>query len=52
MEAIHSSKTLVNARSTQCHIPLDDILHSHRCESLKSYTFTVVLVMFNQITIH
>jgi hypothetical protein len=36
-EAIRSSGTLVNARSTQRHIPEDDILHSHRCESLKSY---------------
>jgi hypothetical protein len=23
----------VNARSTQCHIPEDDILHSHHCEN-------------------
>jgi hypothetical protein len=37
MEAIRSSETSVNARSTQRHIPEDDILHSHRCESLKSY---------------
>jgi hypothetical protein len=37
MEAIRSSETSVNARSTQRHIPGDDILHSHRCENLKSY---------------
>jgi alkylhydroperoxidase family enzyme len=37
MEAIRSSETSANALSTQCHIPEDDILHSHRCESLKSY---------------
>jgi hypothetical protein len=36
MEAIPSSETLVNAGSTQRHIPEDDILHSHRCENLKS----------------
>jgi hypothetical protein len=35
--ALRSSETLVNTRSTQHHIPEDDILHSHRCESLKSY---------------
>jgi hypothetical protein len=38
-EAMHSSETSVDARSTQLHIPEDDILHSHRCESLKSYKF-------------
>jgi hypothetical protein len=37
MEAIRSSETSVDARSTQRHTPEDDILHSHRCESLKSY---------------
>jgi hypothetical protein len=37
MEAIHSSETSVNTRPTQRHIPEDDILHSHRCESLISY---------------
>jgi hypothetical protein len=35
--AIRSSETSVNTRPTQRHIPEDDILHSHRCESLKSY---------------
>jgi hypothetical protein len=35
--AIRSSETSVNARSTQRHIPEDGILHSHRCENLKSY---------------
>jgi hypothetical protein len=38
MEATRSSETSVHARSTQRHSPEDDILHSHRCESLKSYT--------------
>jgi hypothetical protein len=40
MEAIRSSETSVNARSTQRHIPEDDILHSHRCENLKSKNHT------------
>jgi hypothetical protein len=35
--AVGSSKISVDARSTQRHIPEDDILHSHRCENLKSY---------------
>jgi hypothetical protein len=37
MEAIRSSETSVDVRSTQRHIPEDHILHSHRCESLKPY---------------
>jgi hypothetical protein len=37
MELIRSSETSVDARSTQHHILEDDILHSHRCESLKSF---------------
>jgi hypothetical protein len=36
MEAIHSSETSVNARSTQRHIPEDDILQSlHCCLSIR-----------------
>jgi hypothetical protein len=42
MEAIRSSETSVNTRTTQRHIPEDDILHSHRCESLKSYIIHVL----------
>jgi hypothetical protein len=42
MEAIRSSETSVNTRSTQRHIPEDDILHSHRCENLKSYSVQFV----------
>jgi hypothetical protein len=42
MEAISSSETSDDARSTQRHIAEDDILHSHRCESLKSYVQTEV----------
>jgi hypothetical protein len=36
MEATRSSETSVDTRSTWRHIP-GDILHSHRCEYLKSY---------------
>jgi hypothetical protein len=39
MEAIRSSETSVDTSSTQSHIPEDDILHSHRCESLISYIY-------------
>jgi hypothetical protein len=45
MEAIRSSETSVEARSTQRHIPEDDILHSRRCESLKSYIALRTLLM-------
>jgi hypothetical protein len=37
MEAIHSSERSVRTRSRWRHIPEDGILHSHRCENLKSY---------------
>jgi hypothetical protein len=42
MEAIRSSEMSVYTRSTQRHIPEDGILHSHRCENLKSYKYYVV----------
>jgi hypothetical protein len=37
MEAIRSFETSVHTRSTRHYIPEDGILHSHRCETLKSY---------------
>jgi hypothetical protein len=36
MEVIRPSETSVRTRSTRRHIAEDSILHSHRCENLKS----------------
>jgi hypothetical protein len=41
-EAMRSSETSVHTRSAQRHIPQDGILHSHRCENLKSYNIRVL----------
>jgi hypothetical protein len=51
MEAIRSSETSVHTRFTRRHIPENGILHSHRCENLKSYLenfalFLIVLYLF------
>jgi hypothetical protein len=45
MEAIRSLEMSVHTRYTQCHIPEDGILHSHRCENLKSY---IICLRFNK----
>jgi hypothetical protein len=51
MEAIKSSETSVQSTtSTRRHTPENGILHSHRCENLKSYIFRInclfALVLF------
>jgi hypothetical protein len=36
-EVIRSSEMSILTRTTQRHIPEDDILHGHHCENLRSY---------------
>jgi hypothetical protein len=44
MDVIRSSETSVDTKSTRRHVPEDGNLHSHRCESFKSYTMLIMIV--------
>jgi hypothetical protein len=50
-EALSSSETSILTRATQRNNPEDDVLHSHRCENLKSYIdmlhWKMTVFMFN-----
>jgi hypothetical protein len=46
MEAMRFSETSISSKSTRRHILEYDILHSHRHENLKSYTYSIVACLF------
>jgi hypothetical protein len=50
MEAIRSYETSVHTRSTQRHISEEGILHSHRCENLKSYILILLFKEWHQMS--
>jgi hypothetical protein len=49
-KALLSSETSVLTRATQRNILEDTILHSHRCENLKSYIVLFSLKVYDQTT--